>query len=56
MINLEKHSDEVALIGRLLYALMFLVFGYGKITAYAGTVSYMSSLGLQHPRFSPCLR
>jgi putative oxidoreductase len=49
MINLEKHSDQAALIGRLLYALMFLVFGYGKITAYAGTVNYMSSLGLPAP-------
>jgi putative oxidoreductase len=49
MGNLQKHSDEAALIGRLLYASMFLLFGYGKITAYAGTVGYMSSLGLPAP-------
>ena len=28
---------------------MFLLFAYSKITAYAGTVSYMSSLGLPAP-------
>ena len=28
---------------------MFLLFVYSKITAYAGTVSYMSSLGLPAP-------
>jgi putative oxidoreductase len=46
MTNLEKHSDHAALVGRILYASMFLLFGYGKITGYAGTVGYMSSLGL----------
>jgi putative oxidoreductase len=28
---------------------MFLLFAYGKLTAYASTVSYMSSLGLPAP-------
>ena len=49
MINLEKHSDHAALIGRILFAAMFLVFGYGKITGYSGTVGYMGSLGLPAP-------
>ncbi len=49
MINLEKHSDAAALIGRIFFALMFLVFGYGKLTGFAGTVSYMGSLGLPAP-------
>ena len=49
MINLDKHSDQAALIGRLFYSSMFLLFGYGKITAFAGTASYMSSLGLPAP-------
>lgn len=46
MINLEKHSDAAALIGRLFFSLMFLLFGYGNLTTYAGTVGYMSSLGI----------
>ncbi|BAR58127.1 putative membrane protein YphA (DoxX/SURF4 family) [Bradyrhizobium diazoefficiens] len=49
MINLEKHGDYAALVGRVLYASMFLLFGWGKLTAFAGTTSYMSSLGLPAP-------
>jgi putative oxidoreductase len=49
MTNLEKYSDHAALIGRVLYAAMFLVFGYGKITAFSGTVGWMDSLGLPAP-------
>jgi len=46
MVDLQKHGDAAALIGRLLYASAFLLFGYSKITGYAGMGSYMSSLGL----------
>jgi putative oxidoreductase len=49
MINLEEHSDTVALIGRLFLSSMFLLFGCGKLTGYAGTVAYMGSLGLSAP-------
>jgi len=49
MTNLEKHGDQAVLIGRLMFSLMFILFGYGKVTAYAGTVGYMSSLGLPVP-------
>jgi putative oxidoreductase len=49
MINLEKYSDQAALIGRLLYSLMFLLFGFVKITAYTHSVGHMSSLGLPAP-------
>jgi putative oxidoreductase len=49
MINLERYSDAAALVGRLFLSSMFLLFAYGKLTGYAGTVSYMSSLGLPAP-------
>jgi putative oxidoreductase len=49
MTELEKHSGRAAFVGRVLYASMFLLFGYGKITAYGGTVGYMGSLGLPAP-------
>jgi putative oxidoreductase len=49
MTHLEKYCDQAALIGRLFFASMFLAFGYGKLTAYAGTVGYMGSLGLPAP-------
>ena len=48
MINLEDFSDTAALIGRLFLSSMFLLFGYGKLTGYAGTVAYMGSLGHCH--------
>jgi putative oxidoreductase len=49
MTNLEKYGDQAVFIGRLFFSSMFVLFAYGKITAYAGTVSYMSSLGLSAP-------
>ena len=49
MINLENYSDIAALIGRLFFSSMFLLFGYGKVTGYAGTVGYIDSLGLPAP-------
>jgi putative oxidoreductase len=49
MTKLEKYSDLAALIGRIFYAAMLLLFGYGKITAFSGTAGYMSSLGLPLP-------
>jgi putative oxidoreductase len=55
MINLDKHSDQAALIGRLFYSSMFLLFGYGKLTAFAGTVGYMGSLGLPAPSLATVL-
>jgi putative oxidoreductase len=49
MTHLERHADLTALVGRLFLASMFLLFGYGKITAFSGTAGYMSSLGLPGP-------
>src|SRR5215472_5834767 len=49
MVNIEKQSDQAALIGRFFISSMFLLFGYGKVAEYAGTVAYMGSLGLPAP-------
>jgi putative oxidoreductase len=46
---MNSTNEKAALIGRLLYSSMFLLFGYGKETGYASTVDYMSSLGLPAP-------
>lgn len=48
-MNLEKHSDHAVLVGRLFYSSLFLVYGYLKITAYAGTTAYMAGKGLPLP-------
>ena len=34
------------LIGRIFISLIFIVAGYGKITAYSGTAGYMESMGI----------
>jgi putative oxidoreductase len=49
MSNLEKYGDQAVLVGRLFYSSMFLLLGFGKITAFTGTVGYMGSLGLPVP-------
>ena len=55
MTNLEKYGDHVALVGRIFYASMFLLFGWGKITAFAGTAGYMGSLGLPAPSLATAI-
>jgi putative oxidoreductase len=49
MSEAENYSDLAALLGRLFYSWMFLIFGYGKVAAYSGAVGYMGSLGLPAP-------
>jgi putative oxidoreductase len=49
MGNLERYSNQAALVGRLFYSSMFLLLGYSKLTDFAGTVGYMGSLGLPAP-------
>jgi putative oxidoreductase len=49
MNDTEKYTDLAALIGRLFFSWMFLVFGYGKVAAFSGAVGYMGSFGLPAP-------
>jgi len=45
----ERIRDEVLLIARILLALLFLIFGWGKLTDYSGTVAYMTQSGAPLP-------
>ena len=46
----ERIRDEALLVARILLAVLFLVFGWGKLTDYSGTVAYMTqSAFLCHP-------
>jgi putative oxidoreductase len=48
---MTMNQNATALAGRTLLALMFLVAGIGKIGAgFAGTVGYISSVGLPMPQ------
>ena len=48
-------QNPLALAGRLLLALLFLPAGIGKITGFAGTVGYISSVGLPMPQLAAVL-
>jgi putative oxidoreductase len=43
-------QDTLALIGRVLIALLFIPAGYGKLTGFAGAVGYIASAGLPLPQ------
>lgn len=45
----ERIRDEVILVARILLVLLFLIFGWGKITGFSGTVGYMAHSGLPLP-------
>lgn len=43
----QTHTDAtLALIARALLAYIFIIAGWGKITAYSATVGYMESMGV----------
>ncbi len=45
----ERVRDEAILVARILLVVLFLVFGWGKLTDYAGTVGYMTQAGVPMP-------
>ena len=45
----ERVRDEAILVARVLLAVLFLVFGWGKLTNYAGTAAYMAQAGAPLP-------
>jgi putative oxidoreductase len=42
-------QNNLSLLGRLLFVALFLPAGIGKLTGFAGTVGYISSIGLPLP-------
>jgi putative oxidoreductase len=49
METLDKQYDLALLVGRIFYASLFCLFGYFKLTGYAGAVTYMAGKGLPAP-------
>jgi putative oxidoreductase len=45
----DKVANEAILIARVLLVALFLIFGWGKMTNYAGAVSYMAQTGTPVP-------
>lgn len=46
---LENRRNEVLLLARILLMLLFVLFGWSKLTHFAGTTAYMASEGLPLP-------
>lgn len=45
----DRIKEEVILVARFLLVLLFLIFGWGKLTDYSGTVVYMQQVGAPMP-------
>ena len=45
----ERVRDEAILVARILLIVLFLVFGWSKLTNYAGTAAYMAQTGAPIP-------
>ncbi len=43
-------QNPLALVGRILLAVLFVPAGYGKIAGFAGTVGYATAMGLPLPQ------
>lgn len=48
-------QNPLSLLGRVLIAVLFLPAGFGKLTGFAGTVGYISSVGLPLPTLAAVL-
>lgn len=48
-------QNPLSLAGRLLFALLFLPAGINKLTGFAGTVGYITSVGLPLPQMAAAL-
>ncbi len=42
-------QNVVVLVGRILLSILFIVAGFGKVTALSGTAGYFGSIGLPAP-------
>jgi putative oxidoreductase len=45
----EKRKDELLLIARVLLVILFVLFGWSKLTGFSGTVAYMVTEGAPLP-------
>lgn len=45
----ENRKDELLLIARLLLVILFVLFGWSKLTGFSGTIAYMATEGAPLP-------
>jgi putative oxidoreductase len=49
MQKIEAQSDGLLLVARVFYSSLFVLYGWFKLTAFAGTTTYMAGKGLPLP-------
>lgn len=49
-LQLNNLSNPLALLGRVLLSLMFILAGFDKLTGFEGTAGYIASVGLPAPQ------
>jgi putative oxidoreductase len=52
---LEGRKDGMLLLARILLMILFVIFGWSKLTTFSGTASYMASTGLPLPTLSAAI-
>jgi putative oxidoreductase len=48
----EQRKDELILVARVLLMILFVIFGWSKLTGFSGTVGYMAAEGAPLPTIS----
>lgn len=51
-LSLEQQKDPLLLVARVLLMVLFVLFGWQKLTGFSGTVVYMTSAGAPAPTLS----
>lgn len=51
-LSLEQRNDSLLLVARVLLMILFVLFGWQKLTGFSGTVAYMTSTGAPAPTVS----
>jgi putative oxidoreductase len=48
----ERWTDELILLARILLMILFVLYGWSKLTGFSGTVGYMAAEGAPFPALS----
>ena len=48
-LSLGQRNDSLLLVARVLLMILFVLFGWQKLTGFSGTVAYMTSTGAPAP-------
>jgi putative oxidoreductase len=54
-IGSERIRDEIVLVARTLLVVLFLIFGWSKLTNYEAAVSYMATTGAPAPQIAAAI-